>query len=218
MPDPRHTERDAYLVAAVPTEYSDTHITQLFARGYDRYIVDDEPDTTTLLSDIEQFGTAAFEQEQRERAFETPFVNTPATLVLLATVSTICVLEQPRFEDTPLRRNQVVHNIRELFANNLISLLREYDDHTLHQEIAEVLYRKPPNEDGPHPGRVCTAVKSIPEFGNDDDDLYVEIPIMNAAGWQQTKQRSPTGQTGHSRPVTMNVSGHTGIVASGSSG
>lgn len=184
MPDPRHTERDAYLVAATPTEYSNAKIVQLFARGYDRYIANDTPDTETLLSDVERFGTAAFEQVRRERALNTSFVDKPATLVLLATVGTICVMEQPRFEDTPLRRIQPIRNIRELFANNLLSLVRESDDPTLYQEIAEVLYRKPPAEDGPHPGRVCTGVKPMPEFGDDSDDeeeLYVEIPMVAAS-------------------------------------
>jgi len=30
----------------------------------------------------------------------------------------------------------------------------EYDDPTLYQEMAEVLYAKGPSQDGPHPGRL----------------------------------------------------------------
>ncbi|MFC6764633.1 primase-associated protein [Natrinema soli] len=186
MIDPRETDRDAYLAAAIPTNYTDNEIIQLFARGYDRYVVDNTPDRETLLSDIERFGTAAFKSSQRNRPLEYPFVDEPATLVLLATLSTICVSEQPRFEDTPPRQNQVLHNIRELFATNLLALVHEYDDPTLYQEMAEVLYAKGPSQDGPHPGRVCTDVKPMPEFDEEETadteyDLYVEIPMAAAS-------------------------------------
>jgi len=49
MIDPRETERDAYLAAAIPTNYTDNEIVQLFARGYDRYVVNNTPDRETLL-------------------------------------------------------------------------------------------------------------------------------------------------------------------------
>ncbi|MFC4989611.1 primase-associated protein [Saliphagus infecundisoli] len=191
MVDPRHTERDAYLVVAVPTEFSNRDIIQLFLRGYDCYLHDDDLAREDLISDIEQFGTAAFENAKRERPLEYPFVDDPGMLVLLATLSTLCVEDQPRFEETPLRRNQVVANIRELFATNVLALLYEYDDPTLYQEIAEVLYAKPPNDDGPHPGRVCTDVTTMPEFDDEKDkkkgedeteeELYVEIPMAAAS-------------------------------------
>jgi len=186
MIDPRETERDAYLAAAIPTNYTDNEIVQLFARGYDRYVVNNTPDRETLLSDIERFGTAAFKSSQRNRPLENPFVDEPATLVLLATLSTVCVSEQSRFEDTPPRQNQVLHNIRELFATNLLALVYEYDDPTLYQEMAEVLYAKGPSQDGPHPGRVCTGVKPMPEFdevetAENESDLYVEIPMAAAS-------------------------------------
>lgn len=186
MVNPRETTRDAYLVAAIPTEYTDRDIIQLFAQGYDRYIVDGEPDRETLLSDVERVGTAVFKRSQRNRPLEYPFVDKPATLVLLATLSTVCVSEQPRFEDTPPRRNQVLHNIRELFATNLLALVHEYNDVTLYQDIAEVLYAKAPSQDGPHPGRVCTGVIPMPEFDKEggaesEDDLYVEIPMVAAS-------------------------------------
>ena len=131
-------------------------------------------------------GKSSVRVQRANRALDTSFVDKPATLVLLATVGTICVTEQPRFEDTPLRRIQPIHNIRELFANNLLALVRESEDPTLYQDIAEVLYRKPPGEDGPHPGRVCTGVKPMPEFGDDsdsadDDEIYVEIPMVAAS-------------------------------------
>jgi len=75
MIDPRETERDAYLAAAIPTNYTDNEIVQLFARGYDRYVVNNTPDRETLLSDIERFGTAAFKSSQRNRPLENPFVD-----------------------------------------------------------------------------------------------------------------------------------------------
>ncbi|WP_114578537.1 primase-associated protein [Saliphagus sp. LR7] len=210
MVDPRNTERDAYLVAAVPTQYTMSELVQLFDRGYDRYLVDDEPDPDTLLSDVEHFGTSAFEQAQRERTLERSFVDWPATLVLLATIGAICVIEQPRFEDTPVRRNQVIQNIRELFANNLISLIREYDDPTLYQDIAEVLYAKSPSEDGPHPGRVCTDVTTMPQFETDEfdeDTLYIEVPMAAASRaclTRTTDEATSAEETGEIRTQLAN--------------
>ncbi|WP_114579253.1 primase-associated protein [Saliphagus sp. LR7] len=205
MVDPRENTRDAYLVAAIPTKYTDDEIIELFARGYERYVVDKTPDRETLLSDFERFGTGAFDKSKRERSLEYPFVDRPATLVLLATLSAVCVTEQPRFEDTPPRRNQVVQNIRELFATNLLALVHEYDDLTLYQEIAEVLYAKGPSQDGPHPGRVCTGVKPMPELDDAEEggeepaesesELYVEIPM--AAASRTCLAREPTVATSH---------------------
>jgi len=39
---------------------------------------------------------------------------------------------------------QVLYDIRELYVNNLASLLREFGDGSLQQDIAEVLYAKTP--------------------------------------------------------------------------
>jgi len=54
------------------------------------------------------------------------------------------------------------------------------------KEMAEVLYAKGPSQDGPHPGRVCTGVKPMPEFdevetAENESDLYVEIPMAAAS-------------------------------------
>jgi hypothetical protein len=168
----------AFRVAALPLEYGETRINQLFTRGYNRYVVDGEDQPEDLLNDIERFGTAAFKQKVREEAAETPFVDEPGTLAVLATLSAICVTEHPKFESTPPRNIQVLYDIRELFVNNLASLIREHGDRSLQQDIAEVLYGKAPGEDGPHPGRVCTGIKELPECG---DGLYLEIPIAAAS-------------------------------------
>ncbi|MFC4990336.1 primase-associated protein [Saliphagus infecundisoli] len=216
MVDPRNTTRDAYLIAAIPTQYTTSEIVQLFARGYDRYLVDGEPDPETVLSDVERFVTGAFEPAQRERTLERSFVDRPATLVLLATIGTICVMEHFRFENTPVRRNQVIHHIRELFANNLLSLIREYDDPTLYQDIAEVLYGKPPSEDGPHPGRVCTDVTTMSQSSTDgfddefkEDTLYIEIPMAAASRaclTRTTDEATSAEETGEIRTQLANNS------------
>lgn len=184
-------ERTAYRIAALPPEYQDTQITELFTRGYDRYRVDGEYQADDLLDDVEQFGTAAFKSRVRTSALDDPFVDEPATLAVLATLSAICVKSHSMFEDTPPRRIQPLYDIRELYVNNLASLLREYADPTLYQEIAELLYGKEDSEDGPHPGRVCTAITEKPEFGG---GLYLEIPM--AAASRKCLVRATSTETG----------------------
>jgi hypothetical protein len=175
---PTDDEDAAYRVAALPLEYGDTRINQLFTRGYNRYVVDGENQAEDLLNDMERFGTAAFKEQVRANAADDPFVDEPGTLAVLATLSAICVKEHPKFEHTPPRNIQVLYDIRELYVNNLASLIRWYGDGSLQQDIAEVLYSKDPGEDGPHPGRVCTGIKAMPEFG---DGLYLEIPMAAAS-------------------------------------
>ncbi|MDS0300955.1 primase-associated protein [Halogeometricum sp. S1BR25-6] len=177
-PTPVDDERTAYQVAALPLEYGSTRINQLFTRGYNRYIVDGEDQPDDLLNDLERFGTAAFKEDVRTNAADEPFVDEPGTLAVLATLTAICVKAHPKFEHAPPRKIQILYNIRELYVNNLASLLREFGDATLQQDIAEVLYAKDTSGESPHPGRVCTGITEMPEFGG---GLYLEIPMVAAS-------------------------------------
>ncbi|MCU4927115.1 primase-associated protein [Halobacteria archaeon AArc-dxtr1] len=190
---PVKDERAAYRVATLPLEYGTTRINQLFTRGYNRYIVDGENQPVDLLNDLERFGTAAFKEDVRANAAEEPFVDEPGTLAVLATLSAICVKTHPKFEHAPPRKVQVLYDIRELYVNNLASLLREFGDGSLQQNIAEVLYAKAPGEDGPHPGRVCTGIKEMPEFG---EGLYLEIPMAAASRNCLVHADTETGEAG----------------------
>ncbi|WP_136591300.1 primase-associated protein [Salinigranum halophilum] len=174
----RDDEDVAYRIAALPTEYRESHINQLFTRGYNRYIVDGEDQPTALVNDIERFGKAALKEQVRSDAAEEPFVDEPGTLAVLATLSAVCVKAHPKFEHTSPRNIQVLYDIRELYVNNLASLISSYGEWSLQQDIAEVLYSKQPSEDGPHPGRVCTGITELAEFG---DGLYLEIPMASAS-------------------------------------
>ncbi|WP_435182192.1 primase-associated protein [Halorussus sp. AFM4] len=175
---PTDDEDMAYRIAALPLEYGETRINQLFTRGYNRYVVDGEDQPEDLVNDIERFGTAAFKEQVRADAAEEPFVDEPGTLAVLATLSAICVKEHSKFEHASPRNIQVLYDIRELYVNNLASLIRAHGDGSLQQDIADVLYSKEPGEDGPHPGRVCTGITEMPEFG---DGLYLEIPMVAAS-------------------------------------
>jgi len=190
---PVEDESTAYRVATLPLEYGTARINQLFTRGYNRYIVDDEDQPEDLLNDLERFGTAAFKEDVRANAAEEPFVDEPGTLAVLATLSAVCVKAHPKFEHAPPRTVQVLYDIRELYVNNLASLLREFGDGSLQQDIAEVLYAKDPGEDGPHPGRVCTGIKEMPEFG---DGLYLEIPMAAASRKCLVHADTETGEAG----------------------
>ncbi|MCU4719583.1 primase-associated protein [Halapricum hydrolyticum] len=190
---PVEDERTAYCVATLPLEYGTTRINQLFTRGYNRYIVDGEDQPDDLLNDLERFGTAAFKEDIRANAAEEPFVDEPGTLAVLATLSAVCVKAHPKFDHAPPRKVQVLYDIRELYVNNLASLLREFGDGSLQQDIAEVLYAKGPGEDGPHPGRVCTGIKEMPEFS---EGLYLEIPMAAASRDCLVHADTEPGETG----------------------
>jgi hypothetical protein len=190
---PADDEGDAYRVAALPLEYGPARINQLFTRGYNRYIVDGKDQPEDLLKDLERFGTAAFKEKSRTNAAEEPFVDEPGILAVLATLSAICVKAHPKFEDVPPRTIQVLYDVRELYVNNLASLLREFGEASLQQDIAEVLYVKGPGEDGPHPGRVCTAITEMPEFG---EGLYLEIPMAAASRKCLVRAKSEIGDPG----------------------
>lgn len=166
------------MVAALPTEYGDIRRSQLFDRGFARYTVNGEPRPTDLITDVERFGTAALNPRLLEDSAKRAFVDDPGILAVVSTLSAVCVKANPTFEDVPARNIQVLYDIRELYINNLATLLREFGDPSLLQDIAEVLYGKDPGEDGPHAGRVCTGIRVRPDFGG---GLYVEIPMVAAS-------------------------------------
>lgn len=175
---PRTDEATAYRVAALPTEASATTLEQLFTRGYRRWEVEGTQQTEELLADIERFTCDAFSPSTRQAAAETPYVDAPGPLAVLATLGAVCVMDHPKLEDTPSGHLALLDDIRELYVNNLAALIREYGDWALHQDIAELLYAKPAGEDGPHPGRVCTDITTRPRG---DDGYYLEIPLVAAS-------------------------------------
>ncbi|XVH33819.1 primase-associated protein (plasmid) [Haloferacaceae archaeon DSL9] len=175
---PTDDEYTAYRVAALPRDKGEFQLTQLFERGYQRWTVDGEQQTEKMLADIERFTTDAFAPSTREEAAERPYVDDPGALATLTTLGAVCIMDHPKLEDTPPRHLALLGDLRELYVNNIASLVREYEDWSLHQEIAETLYAKDPGEDGVHPGRVCTDITERPEFG---EGYYLEIPLVAAS-------------------------------------
>ncbi|MFC7215987.1 primase-associated protein [Saliphagus sp. GCM10025334] len=175
---PVDDEYTAYRVAALPRDEGESQLTQLFERGYQRWMVDGEQQTEKLLADIERFTTGAFTPSTREEAAERPYVDDPGVLAVLTTLGAVCIMDHPKLEDTPPRHLALLSDLRELYVNNIGSLVREYEDWSLHQEIAETLYAKAPGEDGVHPGRVCTDITTNPKFG---EGYYLEIPLVAAS-------------------------------------
>ena len=196
---PIDDERTAYRVASLPLEYDTIRVKQLFTRGYNRYVVDGEDQPEDLLNDVERFGRAAFNKRVREDSLDDPFVDEPGTLAVLSTLSAICVKHHSKFAESPPGTIQVLYDIRELFVNNLASLLRTYGDRALQQDIADVLYSKAPGEDGPHPGRVCTGIKEMPTFG---DGLYLEIPMAAASRTCLVRQEDESAPDGDRELLT----------------
>lgn len=177
-PSPLTDSTVALKIAALPTEYGTTQINQLFERGYQRYIVEGTPKSTDLIRDVERFGKAAMNETVRAETRHKPFVDDPGTLALVATLSAICVSTHSAFESLPRRNIQILYDIRELYMNNLASLLRDTSDSTIQQDIAEILYAKPDSPGDPHPGRVCTGITTHPDHG---EQLFVEIPMVAAS-------------------------------------
>ena len=175
---PTDDEYTAYRVAALPRDKGELQLTQLFERGYQRWTVDGEQRTEKMLADIERFTTDAFAPSTREDAADRPYVDDPGALAVLTTLGAVCIMDHPKLEDTPSRHLALLGDLCELYVNNIGSLVREYEDWSLHQEIAETLYAKDPGEDGVHPGRVCTGITTRPELG---EDYYLEIPLVAAS-------------------------------------
>lgn len=186
---PLNDDRMAYRVAALPQEYGPTALTHLFERGYQYWTVDGETHATELVTDIGWFGTRAFRERVRTQTLEEPIIDDPGALAVLATLSALCVKAHPKFERVPPAKLQLIHDIGECYVNTILGLCRPYDEDgneeaapaagpALYQDLAEALYAKPEDEDGPHPGRVCTGIERQPEWG---DGYYVEIPMPAAS-------------------------------------
>ncbi|AQL44716.1 hypothetical protein BV210_18350 (plasmid) [Halorientalis sp. IM1011] len=175
---PVDDEYTAYRVAALPRDEGAFQLRQLFERGYQRWSVDGEQQPEQLLADVERFTTDAFAPSTRDAAASRPYVDDPGALAVLSTLGAICIMAHPKLEATPPRRLALLGDLRELYVNNIASLVREYEGWALHQEIAETLYAKEPGEDGVHPGRVCTDVTTRPEGS---EAYYLEIPLVAAS-------------------------------------
>ena len=175
---PLNDEYTAYRVGALPRDEGQFQFAQLFERGYQRWTVNDTQQTEKMLAGIERFTCDAFAPSTREEAAERPYIDDIGMLAVLTTLGAVCIMDHPKLEDTPSRHLALLDDLRELYVNNIASLIREYDDFALHQEIAETLYAKDSGEDGPHPGRVCTDITKRPEFG---EGYYLEIPLVAAS-------------------------------------
>lgn len=175
---PTNDEYTAYRVAALPRDESQFQLTQLFERGYQRWTVEGTQKTEKLLADIERFTCEAFTPSTRENAADRPYVDDPGALAVLTTLGAVCIMDHPKLKGTPPRNLALLGDLRELYVNNIASLVRKYEDWSLQQTIAETLYAKEPDEEGVHPGRVCTDVTTRPEFG---ERYFLEIPLVAAS-------------------------------------
>jgi len=167
----------AYRIAALPTEYGDTRIRQLFSRGYDAWEQGEEADADALLTDVEAFGRAALREETRHEISLDPPVDDPGGLAVVATLAATVVEQYDRFEDTSRQRLQPYVDVRELYTGCLMTLMARAGDREIQQDVAEVVYGKPHGSE-PYPGRVCTGIVEKPAF---DGGLYVEIPMPAAS-------------------------------------
>ena len=176
--NPYNNEREALRAAALPRDYQTRGFNQLFRRGYERWKADGEDKTDKLIADIETFAKGAFDENVRERALRRPYVDEPGTLAVLATLAAVCVQEHPRLKDTPTGRLKLIENIQELYTNNILSLIYDFDDPSFAQDIAETIFGKGPVNGVPHAGRVCTGIVDRPDLG---DGLFIEIPMAAAS-------------------------------------
>jgi len=140
-----------------------THQSISCSRAANRYIVDDEDQPEDLLNDLERFGTAAFKEDVRGQRRRGTLRRRTWNTRRSRDVERSLRQGAPEVRARPTANGAGPLDIRELYVNNLASLLREFGDGSLQQDIAEVLYAKDPGEDGPHPGRVCTGIKEMPE-------------------------------------------------------
>lgn len=171
--------RDALHRAALPGEHSQLALQYLFDHGYTAFhTADGEVDADGLASAIERFALEAFEPgDPRDR--DGPFVEDPAVLATITSLTTVCVTDHLALADTPTDRLQLVADLRSLYGATVQDLVVDAGD-DLVQELAEVIYAKAPGEQGPHVGRVCTGVVRDPAF-LDDEGTFVEIPMPAAS-------------------------------------
>jgi len=172
--DPKANPVDALRTAAVPHEHTKRHINQLFQRGYDQY----GDETDLLVEDIENFFKLSLNPANRKQALESSMISEPSVVALLSSLAAHTVIEHEDLQSTPPHRLQLVDDLSELFANNILGLIRESDNPTLYQDIAEFLYQKPHGKDSVVPGRICTGIAERPDLGG---GLYAEIPLASAS-------------------------------------
>ena len=175
--DPRESLDAAYRIAVLPREYSTSKHRQLLERGFKAWGSDGEIDYEQLVEDIETFGTVALDEGSNRDHAANPVVQDPAVLAVLATLSAACVKRHEKLTSTPPENLVPLQNIRELYSNTIIGLVQSYENQaTILEDITDVLYKKPPGEDGPHPGRVCTGITTL-----DDGNTYLKIPMPAAS-------------------------------------
>jgi hypothetical protein len=172
--NPKKNRIDALQTAAVPHDYTKSHFYQLFQRGYDQY----GDDTDLLIEDIENFFKLSLNPANRKQALQSPIISEPSVVALLSSLATQTVTEHEDLQSTPVQRLQLVEDLGELFANNILGLIREADTPSLYQDIAEHLYEKPHPEDSVVPGRICTGITERPELGS---GRFAEIPLASAS-------------------------------------
>ena len=177
--DPTDDEIAAFRIAALPDEFSERRRRQLFERGFKCRSPGGTLDREAQVEAVEQWGLAAWKPAVRSGHSQCPLVEDPGEAAVDAALAAICIKNHPELVDLEADQLQGVANLCELYTNTIQELLVQRDDPTLLQELAEVLYAKPPEDGTPHPGRVCTGVRSIPEF--DDDKTYIEIPVVAAS-------------------------------------
>ena len=177
--DPIDNDTAALLVAALPGEFSERRRRRLLERGFKRRSPGGTLDRETQVEAVEQWGLAAWKPAVRSGQVQSPLVEDPGEAAVDAALAAICIKNHPTLVDLPADKLQGLANLCELYTNTLQQLIAQHDDRELEQELAEMLYAKPPEDGIPHPGRVCTGVGTISEF--DDDRTYIQIPMVAAS-------------------------------------
>lgn len=166
----------AHRIAALPTEYGNARVNQLFSRGYDAWRTDGDEQPDELIRAVEAFGRDALREKSRHQAAREHGCD-PGELAVIATLAATLVEHHEQFADTRRSRIQPYVHVRELFVARLRGLITEFGDLEIHQDIAEVIYRKPHGSE-PYPGRICSGIVETPAF---DGGLAVEIPMPAAS-------------------------------------
>lgn len=180
------TERDdAWHVALHPADYTENVQSALFERGYQEWQSDDgQTDADALTDKIEDFTLTALEQPPRDRVLDDPHVTDPGVLAVVATLGAISIKYHPELQELTDHYYDpdltLHHRVRDLWVDHIFWMLTTHPDRAgFQQRIAETGYaREQEDKFGPPPGRVCTGIQRMPEFGN---HVYVEIPVEHAS-------------------------------------
>jgi hypothetical protein len=177
----------AFRRAATPTEYSTTKLKQLFQLGMDQYRDSSgEVQIVELVETVEDFALHAMDlHDGNLKKSNFPTVGTPAELALAATWSTLVIKNMDKFSsafaDGGNGQNiQPLHDIRYYYSESVLELIKNQETEfelKMLQDIAEVLYKKKPDEESPYPGRTVTDI-IIPEGSS---RRHLEIPIVAAS-------------------------------------